>query len=547
VKHDLVLGLKDVKFEKDKLCSACQAEKHVANSHPNKSTMSTTRPLELLHMDLFGPTTYRSIGGNTYCLLIVDDYSRYTWVFFLHDKAISCDIFKSFVRRAENEFELKLKKVRSDNGSEFKNTNVEEFFDEKGIKHDFSTTYTPEQNCVDERKNRTLIEMARSMVDEYKVSNSFWAQDINTACHASNRLYCHRFFNKKPYDLLNGRKPNISYFLVFGCKCYILRKGSRLSKFQSKCDEGFLLGYASNSKAYIVYNKSKGFVEEAYDVQFDETMGSKDEKEKLDDVRGEKLSKAMKTMPIGDIIRREEDDYEGPSIYIQENQSTSTTNDHNQLEDNSSNNDSPQEGDQMAPMTTPSTSTQEPIDQPRIHHQVAKDHPIDQIMGDNSKGVQTRSRVTSFCKHYSFVSFHEPKRVDEALVDPDWVISMQQEINNFTRNEVWELVERPKNHNVIGTKWVFRNKENEEGIVVKNKSRLVAQGYTQVEGLDFDETFSPVTIHEVVRILLAYACSQNIKLYQMDVKSAFLNGKISELVYVEQPPGFEDPTKPNNV
>jgi hypothetical protein len=109
------------------------------------------------------------------------------------------------------------------------------------------------------------------------------------------------------------------------------------------------------------------------------------------------------------------------------------------------------------------------------------------------------------------------------------------------------LVERPKNHNVIGTKWVFRNKENEEGIVVKNKSRLVAQGYTQVEGLDFDETFSPVTIHEVVRILLAYACSQNIKLYQMDVKSAFLNGKISELVYVEQPPGFEDPTKPNNV
>jgi transposase InsO family protein len=106
--------------------------------------MSTTRPLELLHMDLFGPTTYRSIGGNTYCILIVDDYSRCKWVFFLHDKAITCDIFKSFVRRAKNEFELKLKKVRSDNGSEFKNTNVEEFCDGKGIKHEFSTTYTPE-------------------------------------------------------------------------------------------------------------------------------------------------------------------------------------------------------------------------------------------------------------------------------------------------------------------------------------------------------------------------------------------------------------------
>jgi hypothetical protein len=127
------------------------------------------------------------------------------------------------------------------------------------------------------------------------------------------------------------------------------------------------------------------------------------------------------------------------------------------------------------------------------------------------------------------------------------VISKQEELSSFTRNQVWELVERPKNHYVIGTKWVYRNKENEDGIVVKNKSRLVAQGYTQVEGLDFDETFAPVDRLEAIRIFLAYACSRNIKLYQMDVKSAILNGKISELVYVEQIPGFEDPTKPNHV
>jgi transposase InsO family protein len=159
------------------------------------------------------------------------------------------------MRRSENEFELKLKKVRSDNGSEFKNTSVEEFCDEKGIKHEFSTTYTPEQNGVVERKNRTLIEMARSMLDEYKVLDSFWAEAINTACHASNRLYCHRFFNKTPYELLNGRKPNISYFQVFGCKCYILRKGSRLSKFQSKCDEGFFLDILQIPK-HIEYTTS---------------------------------------------------------------------------------------------------------------------------------------------------------------------------------------------------------------------------------------------------------------------------------------------------
>jgi hypothetical protein len=173
--------------------------------------------------------------------VIVGDYSRCTWVFLIHDKSHTCDIFKDFVRRAENKFEQKLKKVRSDNGSEFKNTNVEEFRDEKGIKHEFSTTYTPEQNGVVERKNKTLIEMERSMLDEYKVLDSFWAEAINTACHASNRLYCHRFFNKTPYEHINGRKPTISYFCFFGCKCYILRKGSRLSKLQSNFDERFVL------------------------------------------------------------------------------------------------------------------------------------------------------------------------------------------------------------------------------------------------------------------------------------------------------------------
>ena len=133
-----------MKFEKDKLCSACQAGKQVENSHPSKSTISTSRPLELLHMNLFGPTTYRSIGGNCYCLVIVDDYSRYTWVFFLNDKVDTCDILKNFLTRAENEFDLKVKKVRSDNGSEFRNTRVEELCDDKGIMHEFSSNYTPE-------------------------------------------------------------------------------------------------------------------------------------------------------------------------------------------------------------------------------------------------------------------------------------------------------------------------------------------------------------------------------------------------------------------
>ena len=134
----------------------------------------------------------------------------------------------------------------------------------------------------------------------------------------------------------------------------------------------------------------------------------------------------------------------------------------------------------------------------------------------------------------------EPKNLKEAIIDDQWIIAMQEELNQFERNNVWQLVEKPHNYPIIGIKWVFRNKLDENGIVIRNKARLVAKGYNQEEGIDYEETFAPVARLEAIRMLLAYASIMNFKLYQMDVKSAFLNGLIQEEVYVEQPPGFED-------
>jgi transposase InsO family protein len=157
---------------------------------------------------------------------------------------------KTFIRRAQSEFEQPIKKVRSDNGSEFWNTNVEEFLDQEGIKHEFSAPYTPQQNGVVERKSRTLIEMVRTLLDEYKTQDIFWAKAINTAFHAINRLYLHKFHKKTSYELITGKKPKVSYFRVFGCKCFILNKRPRTSKFAPNVDEGFLLGYGPNEHAY---------------------------------------------------------------------------------------------------------------------------------------------------------------------------------------------------------------------------------------------------------------------------------------------------------
>jgi transposase InsO family protein len=152
------------------------------------------------------------ISGNKYGPIIIDDYSRFTWVFFLQDKSETQEVLKKFMKRTQNEFDAKVKRIRSDNGTKFKNTQVEDYLDEEGIKHEFSAPYTPQQNGVAERKNRTLIEMARTMLDEYKTLNRFWAEVSNTACHVTNRLYLHKLLKKTSYELLTSNKPNVSYF-----------------------------------------------------------------------------------------------------------------------------------------------------------------------------------------------------------------------------------------------------------------------------------------------------------------------------------------------
>jgi hypothetical protein len=242
---------------------------------------------------------------SSYC----DDYSRFTWVLFLQEKSQTQDTLKGSLRQAQNEFGLRIKKIRSDNGTEFKNSQIEGFLEDEGIKHEFSSPYTPQQNSVVERKNRTLLDMTRTMLDEYKTPGRFWAKAINTACYSINRLYLHRILKKTSYELLTGKKPNVSYFRVFGSKCFILIKRGRKSKFAPKVVEGFLLGYDSNTRAYRVFNKSTGLVEVSCDIVFDETNGSQVEQVHLDELDDEEAPcVALRNMSIGDVCPKESEE-----------------------------------------------------------------------------------------------------------------------------------------------------------------------------------------------------------------------------------------------
>jgi hypothetical protein len=285
-------------------------------------------------------------------------------------------------------------------------------------------------------KNRTLIEIARTMLDEYKTSDRFWAEAINTTCHATNRIYLHKLLKKTSYELLTGNKPNVSYFRVFGSKCYILQKMSKSSKFAPKIYEGFLLGYDSNSRAYRVFNVTTGCIEIMCDAMFDETNDSQKEQVDLDLVDNEESPcDALQRMTIGDV--RPQD----PSNQPQETSPNNTTppaqglDQDNHEEDNDPNDqDQEERNDQGGDKDDGDKGEATP--HPRVCHNVQRDHPIDNILGDIKKGVTTRSHVANFCEHYVFISSFEPFKIEDALCDPNYVVAMQEELNNCKRNKV---------------------------------------------------------------------------------------------------------------
>jgi len=368
-----------------------------------------------------------------------------------------------------------------------------------------------------ERKNRSLEELARTLLNATDLPKYLWADAVSTTCYVLNKVLIRPILKKTPYKLFKGRKPNISHLKVFGCKCFILNnEKNNLGKFDPKEDEGIFLGYSLHSHAYRVYNSKTMVVEESMHVAFDEIDHKVQESIKITADDDEPVNQKIVTDQLGKSVKDNQSD-EAQSIEPQ---------------------DKPIESD----IGAATTSTELPRE-----WRVPRNLSLDNIIGQVQKGVTTRRSMNHFCEHMAFVSQVEPKLVGEALEDSNWINAMHEELNQFARNEVWTLVPRSKEMNVIGTKWVFKNKIDKQGVIVRNKARLVAKGYNQEEGIDFGETYASVARLEAVRLLLAYACLKGFRLHQMDVKSAFLNGFIDEEVYLSQPPGFEDHNNPDYV
>ncbi|KAK1663429.1 hypothetical protein QYE76_051588 [Lolium multiflorum] len=333
--------------------------------HPSKTIISSKRILELLHVDLFGPTTHASLGAKKHRLVIVDAYSRYTWVYFLKRKHETQQIFIDFATEVQRQHNLLIMAIRSDNGSEFKNYTLNDFLSDEGIRHQYSAAYTPQQNGVAERKNRTLMDMARSMMVEYKSRYNFWAEAISTACHSSNRLYLRKGLNKTPYEILTGNKPNISYFKVFGCKCFYKIKGVRLSKFAPKALEGIFVGYGAESHTYSVFDVSSGIIIESCSVKFKENDGS--QVGQVDVCAGDEIPQdAIVRMGVG-FFRP----IEGHGVASREGLCSTTVEpssfQHQQTPSIEANDAPTQEQEQDSPSSVQDQGQDQGQDQPRIH------------------------------------------------------------------------------------------------------------------------------------------------------------------------------------
>jgi hypothetical protein len=256
-----------LKFESYLVCAPCHHGKMIADSYSSVNTMMTEHPRQLLHMDIVGPSRVRSMGGKWYVLIIVDDYSRYSWVFFLESKDQVFEHYRLLALRLNNEHPNCLKAIHSDNGTEFRNASFDEFCLEHGIDQQFFTLCVSQQNGVIEQKNHTLVEMARTILDEHRTPRRFWADAISTACYISNRIFLRSILHLTPFELHFGRKPSVSQFSPFGCKCFVL-KHENLDKFESRSFDGILLGYTPHGRSYRVYNFE---TVESCDVTFNET------------------------------------------------------------------------------------------------------------------------------------------------------------------------------------------------------------------------------------------------------------------------------------
>lgn len=462
------------------VCEPCVKGKMSRQPYKSRDSIKSKRVLELVHTDVCGPMQTESLGGSKYFVSFIDDFSRTVHVFFLRDKCSVFQVFKEYELLVTNETGQTIGTLRSDGGGEYMSLEFESYLSSRGIQHQVTARHSPQQNGVAERYNRTVCEAARALIVQSDLPKTFWAEAISTAVYVRNRVPTRAFQQlTTPYETWTNTKPDIGNLRVFGCLAYAHIPDQLRRKLDEKAESMIFVGYSLKSKAYRLYDPVSRKIVVRRDVVFDENK-----------------------------------------VGVLSSVDTSSSLNSESLSVNSK---APEPTNSPTVSARPTRSTQ----------------PIVRFGIDEYKDLGHSASVAA-------ANIVEPLTLSEVECSPnrdDWIAAVQCEYDALAHNDTWELVDLPPDRKPIGCKWVFKTKYTSSGAIDKFKARLVAKGYAQKYGIDYDETYAPVVHRSSLRVLLSDAVERGMIIHQMDVQTAFLNGILSEEIFMTQPDGFIEPGK----
>ncbi|KAI5330645.1 hypothetical protein L3X38_030043 [Prunus dulcis] len=551
------------------VCDICPLAKQTRLFFSPSTSMSSNAPFDLIHCDIWGPHKIPTHTGARYFLTLVDDFTRFTWIHLLHFKSETQGVIKSFFSWVQTQFNLPVKTLRSDNGSEF--LSLQTFFRDKGTIFQHSCPYTPQQNGIVERKHRHLLNVGRALRFQANIPLRFWGESLQTACYLINRLPTPLLKHKSPYEILHQKSPDYSNLRVFGCLCYATNLLPK-HKFDARARRCVFFGYPLGQKGYRLYDLTTQTFLSSRDVVFHENIFpfSTSPSENQDDTivlptpSHDPLSLpephlAHNPHPAHDPQTQVTQDHtisDSPTPYLHPSPVALDAAPPSSLDPSASS--PPIIPDLPTIPSSPSIDTHPPpirkstrTTKPPSHFKDYQAHHAALLAPGAPSPITsgTRYPITRYVSHSNFSEHHrifvnnisqmvEPNTYEEARNHPHWVEAMNSEITALEENNTWSLVPLPAGHRPIGCKWVFKIKYNSDGSIERYKARLVAKGFTQREGIDYTETFAPVAKLITVRCLLTIASVRNWPLHQMDVHNAFLHGDLHEEVYMLPPPGY---------
>jgi hypothetical protein len=555
-------------FIPDPLCEPCIKAKMVRAPFPSSGSASSST-LQMLHMDLCGPLQVPTHGGARYVATFLDDYTKVSAVRLLHHKDELSATLQEIALLFENQAGKALKTIRSDRGGEFVNWQVEEWLHSKGILHDKTVPYSPQQNGAAERLNRTLMERVRAMLSDAGLPPEFWGEAMYTASYLRNRSPA-AGISKTPYEMFTGRKPDVSHLRVFGSKVWAKRPDQLRKKLDPKAVEGRFVGYEQGTKGYRVWvADAPRRITISRDVVFDEgvqpaVIAAKPAAEKTavpvqqlhDVVMTGKLDPAAVPADDSDAVNNNLAAEPLPVLQIQEPSSdecnqplqessfgpgSGTDGDSDQQSLSDAGSDAGSDGvDRGGSGNDDGAAADQDAAGPRQSARPNKGVPPKPLYTPDDPKAKAKAAVNAV---QAASRLTEPATYEEAMAGPnaaEWYLAMVEEMQSLHANGTYSLQELPPGHKAIRNKWVYKLKYDAAGRVERFRARLVAKGFEQVEGVDFNEVFAPTSKQTSLRVLLSIVADRDLELGQLDVKTAFLNGVLEEELYMEQPVGFHE-------